>query len=481
MALLWTLQAQGQKRPRPGESWGFQGMGLTNVATSALSTLLSNGGIGTGLNVQELVSEQIQADSGPLTLLQNQQSQLSSQTSALNNLSSDLSSLLTAVNDLTDITGGLSSQQANSSDSSVLTATADTTAQQAVHNIVVSSLATTGSYYTNPSQLPASGTTQLATGGSFTIQAGTSSATITIDNSNNTLFGLAAAINNSAVGNAVTASVVQDSTGARLAIVSDTSGAAGDITITDTGNSTGLNFTKAVTGADASLTVDGIPVSSATNTVTGVLQGVTLNLASANPHETVTLGVQSDSTQAVSAINQFVSAYNQFISDINTQFAVDPTTGNAGVLASDGILSLIQDQLFGAINYSGSGSISNLATIGLNLQNDGTIQVDSATLNSALSTDFSAVQSFFQSTSSGAGQALLTAVTNLTDSTQGPVALDLQGISQQQSDLSDQISDIQYNLSVEQQNLVTKYSQVNTVLEQLPALQQQISEQLTGI
>jgi len=455
-------------------------MGITNTATSALSNLLSNGGLGTGLNVQQLVSQQLQADSGPLTLLQSEQAQFSSQTSALNTISADLLALQGTVQDLTSLTGALSSEQATSSDNSILTGTANSTAQQAVHNIVVKSLATTASYYTNPAALPASGSTLLATGGSFTINAGSNSATITIDSTNNTLQGLATAINNSAVGGSVTASVIQDSSGARLAVVSNTSGAPGDFTITDSGNSTGLNFTKPVSGVNASLAVDGVPISSATNTVSGVIPGVTLNLNGANLNETVALSVQPDAATATTAINQFVTTYNQVVSDLNAQFAVNPVTGSAGILSNDSTLSLVQDQLFTAINFSASGTIANLASIGLNLQNDGTIQVDSATLSNTLQGNFSAVQSFFQSTATGVGQALTSALSNVTDPTQGPIALDLQGISQQQSDVSSQISEIQYNLSIEQQNLVTKYSQVNAVLEQLPVLQQQISQQLAG-
>jgi flagellar hook-associated protein 2 len=455
-------------------------MGVTNTATSALSNLLSNGGLGTGLNVQQLVSQQIQADSGPLVLLQNQQTQLSAQTSALNNLTADLSSLQSALNNLTDITGGLNAQQVSSGDSGILTGTANTTAQKAVHSVIVKSLATTASYYTNPATLPATGSTPIATGGSFTIHAGSNSASITVNNTNNTLTGLAAAINNSTVGSAVTASVIQDSTGARLAVVSSSTGAVGDFTVTDAGNSTGLNFTKPVTGTDASLTVDGVPISSATNTVTSAIQGVTLNLVAANPNETVALGVSPDTTQAATAINQFVSAYNKVIGDLNAQFAVDPTTGNAGILGSDSTLGLVQDQLFNAVNTVGTGSIVNLGSIGVNLQNNGTLQADSTTLANALNSNFSAIQDFFQSTTTGVGHALSTGLTNVADPTQGAVALDLQGISLEQSDLASHISDIQANLFQEQQNLVAKYSRVNVILQQLPILQQQISQQLAG-
>jgi len=463
-------------------------MSATNTGTTAVGSILSSGGLGTaatgglgtGLNVQQVVAAQIQADSAPLVQLQNQQTALSAQSSALNSLEVDVSNLQAAVFNLTDFSGGLNAQQVNSSDPTVLTGTASTSAQTATHNIVVKSLATTASYYTNPTTLPATGTTPLATGGSFTIVAGTNTASITINSTNNTLTGIASAINNSTVGASVTASVISDSSGARLAIVGNSSGAANNFTVTDTGDTTGLNFTKAASGADASLSVDNIPISSASNTVTGAIQGVTLNLASANLNETVSLNVTPDTTQAGTAISQFVTAYNTVVGDLNTQFAINPITGSAGVLSSDSTLSLVQDQLLTAINASSAGSVTNLGSIGINLQNDGTLAIDVPTLTNALNSNFSAIQNFFQSTSSGVGQALTSGLTNIADPTQGSISLDLKGITQQQTDLASQILDLQSNLTLEQQTLITKYSNVNVILQQLPALQQQISGQLAG-
>src|SRR4029077_14327053 len=98
---------------------------------------------------------------------------------------------------------------------------------------------------------------------------------------------------------------------------------AGDFTVTHSARWTGLNFTKPVTGTNASLTIDNIPISSATNTVTGAIQGVTLNLVAANLNATVTLNVSPDATQATTAINQFVTAYNKVLGDINAQYVVD--------------------------------------------------------------------------------------------------------------------------------------------------------------
>ena len=158
----------------------------------------------------------------------------------------------------------------------MLSASADSTAQAGTHSIVVNSLATTASYYTNT---VSSATTTIASG-TFQIAVGSNPAvTVTVDNTDNTLNGLAAAINGQKIG--VTASVINDANGARLAIVSNTSGSAGNISVSN--NTTGLTFNQAATGANASLTVDGVPVNSTSNTVSGVIPGVTLNLAGAAP------------------------------------------------------------------------------------------------------------------------------------------------------------------------------------------------------
>ena len=125
--------------------------------------------------------------------------------------------------------------------------------------------------------------------------------TVTIDNTNNTLDGLAAAITSLNIG--VTASVINDASGARLAIVSNTSGAANDLTIANV--SSGLTFTKGATGTNASLTVDGVPISSATNSISNTVAGLTLNLAGADPNTQVQIAVAPDTTKGDAGRHRF--------------------------------------------------------------------------------------------------------------------------------------------------------------------------------
>ena len=303
--------------------------------------------------------------------------------------------------------------------------------------------------------------------------------TVTVDSTNNTLSQLASTINNQNIG--VSASVIQDSNGYRLALVSTASGAPGDIAVS--GNTTGLSFTKAVTGTNASLVVDGIPISSASNTVSNVISGVTFSLGSPSPSTPVTVNVNPDSTQATTAINNLVSAYNTVITEINTQFNVASDGSGGGPLETDNSLRDVQSQLLGALSYSipGNSGIVNLASIGVNFNNDGTLSVDSGKLSSALSSNFSAVQNLFQNSTNGFSQNLSTVLSNINAPGTSILSLDSQSLNSTSQSLTKQISDLQAALAVQQVNLTAIYAQVNTTLQELPLLESQISQQLASV
>jgi len=188
--------------------------------------------------------------------------------------------------------------------------------------------------------------------------------------SNDTLTSLAGYINAQKWG--VTASVVNDASGARLALFSQSSGTPGALAVAN--NTTDLSFSAPAGGTNASLTIDGVPFSSATNLIAGAISGVTLNLASAAPATTVQLTVGPDASQATTAINDFVNAYNSVIGVLNTQFTVDPTTNTEGPLGGDSALRSLQSSLLNDVTYSISGNngLVNLAALGVDLNNDGT-------------------------------------------------------------------------------------------------------------
>jgi len=427
------------------------------------------------IDVQSLLTSVEQANAIPMQLLQQQQSTLQTQSSTLTSIENDINALSTAVSALSNTSGSINSLTATSSDSNLVTATADPTAATGTHTIVVNSLATTSSYYTDP---VASSSTPITTG-SFQITVGSNPvATVTVDNTDNTLSGLAAAINGQNLG--VTASVVTDANGARLAIVSNTTGSAGNITIAN--NTTSLKFNSAVTGTNASLTVDGVPINSASNTISSVIPGVTLNLVGADAGTTVSLSLSPDASQATSAVNSFVSAWNTVVQDLNSQFNVASDGTGGGPLEADNTLRGIQNQLLSAITTSvaGNNGLVNLASIGVNMNTDGTLTVDSGVLSNAVSNNFSSVQSLLQGTG-GVATILSSTLNQITDPTQGSITLDLRGMSQQNQDLTNQINTMQTQLASQDQLLVAEYAQMQNTLDQMPMLQSQITQQLGSL
>lgn len=154
-----------------------------------------------------------------------------------------------------------------------------------------------------------------------------------------------------------------------------------------------------------------------------------------------------------------------------------------GPLESDGSLREAQGALLGAIAHSVSGNngFVNLQSLGISLNNDGTLSVDQGTLSTNLSGHYSDIQNFLQSTGTGFAQNLSTVLRNLTDAGTGALGLDAKGLAQTSRDLASSISDLQSLLATRQASLILVYSRVNATLEELPLIQAQLSQQLGSL
>lgn len=435
---------------------------------------------GNGIDVKSVVNAILNQQTGPLTDWQNQITDLSTQAGLLNGLNNNLTTLAATVLSLANPHGPLASQSAVSSQPNILTASAKTSAPAGIHTIVVSSLATTGTLYTDPladgntSFLPdgvTAGDLQLQVGGAN----GVTHDIVITQGGNDTLSTLADYINAQNFG--VTASVVNDANGARLALYSQSTGAPGALAITN--NDTDLVFNAPVGGTNAAFTIDGVPLSSATNTVTGAISGVTVNLASAAPGTPVLLTIGPDATAATTAISNFVDAYNTVIGTLNAQFTVNANTNTQGPLGSDSTLRTLQSTLLKDVTFSitGNSGLVNLASLGIDLNNDGTLSVNQVgtdthpSLSSVLATNPSAVQSFFENAAgSGFANNFNNDLFSLTDTIDGIVNLDIAGNRAHQKALTDQITNLQDRLTAQQAQLTALYSRVNATLESYPSL-----------
>src|SRR5665213_155580 len=311
---------------------------------------------GTGFDVSTTVSTIVANLQNVETPWKTQLTSLESQDTAISSLGTLFSHLSNDMSRLTDFTGIMAQKTGSSSDTNVVELTAaSSSAIAGAHTVVVTSLATTSSGYLAPIT---TSTDTLA--GSITLQAGATGAqTITLNSSNNTLAGLAAAINSSGVG--VKASVLTDSAGSRLSLVSGTSGQNGTITVSansivdSSQSNAALGYTaSSVVPADAHLTVDGVNLTSASNTVANLIPGVTFQLLAPSATQTgggleqVQVVIGNDNAGVESAVNTMVSDYNSLISAINTQQG--DTSNTPEPLFGSPTLSLLQQQLLGGLN-----------------------------------------------------------------------------------------------------------------------------------
>ncbi len=152
-------------------------------------------------------------------------------------------------------------------------------------------------------------------------------------------------------------------------------------------------------GADASLSVDGVVITSSSNTVEGVIPGVILNLKKAAVDTTLTLTVGRDYEGVKKKIEEFVTAYNSAIDAINAQMAYDPANQKpGGPLFGDGTLRTVKSNLTGIVlnQISGvSGNFSTLGLIGIRLGKDSKLTIDDKKLQGYLETNFDDVKRLF--------------------------------------------------------------------------------------
>jgi len=430
---------------------------------------------GQGFDVATTVS-QIQASEQAIeTPWQTQLTALQAQDTVFSSLGTDLSTLTSSLQSLTDAEGVFAEMEGSSSNTDVLSLTSTGTGAVAgSHTITATQLAQTSSYVSTPIT-NASDTLS----GSVTIQG----TTFNVDSADNdtTLASLSAAINSADIG--VTSSVLTDSSGSRLSLVSGTSGAAGQLSVTaslsdaSSGNSS-ITFQTGEIGQDANLTVDGVSITSPSNTVTNAIPGVTFQLLSASSTNPVPVQVQitNDTTDIGTAMSSFVSAYNAVITDINTQEGND-SSGNPEPLFGSPTIALLQSGLTGSLfTGSASGTISNITQLGLSVNNDGTLTLDSDTLNSALNSNFTDVTGFLQNTGSF-GQTMATTLNNLgTQAPDGAIYLAQQQNTAQEAALNLDITNENGTLAAQKTTLTDELNTANEILQSIPSQLNEINE-----
>ena len=389
---------------------------------------ISATGLGSGLDIEGLVKQLVSAERMPIEQrIFRTESSLTSDISALGVLKGALSTLQASATSAS-ATSTYSQRNVSSSDSSKISVTATNAAVLGSYSAEVTSLATTHSVairsqFSSLNETVGTGSLIFTFGktgytahasdntndtyDSFTAKAGVASKTVTIDGTNNTLTGLRDAINEADIG--VSAVIVNDGLGYRLLVSSNASGAENSIQIavTDSGDSNntdgnGLsrlafnssagtaNVYQTTAAADAAFKINGLSLSSPTNTVASAVDGLTLNLL-ATTTTAATISVTDNTAGIKVAIGDFVAGYNDFVTKVDGLTAFDATSKVKGPLLGDFTTRTISSQLRTTLSAAATGyvgSYSRLAEIGVTVSSTGQLVVDDTVLSSALKTNF---------------------------------------------------------------------------------------------
>jgi flagellar hook-associated protein 2 len=435
---------------------------------------------GQGIDVASTVTQMVTQLQGAEKPYKDQLTALQSQDTVISNLGSLLSTLSSDVSALTDPVGVLSGKLGSSSDNNTLTLlSASTTATAGSHTVTVQQLAQTS---TEASSAVAANDTL---SGSFTFHIGSgSSQTVSVDPANATISSLAATINQAGLG--ITASVVTDSSGSRLSFISQTGGAAGQISIdssalSDTTSGSAVSLIPGQAGQDALFTVDGIQTTSATNTITGAIPGVTMQLLGKSASGTqVQVEIDNDTSSVTTALSTMVKDYNAVVSALSAQEGKD-ASGNAEPLFGSPIISQLQQMLSSALNTPSVTTLTSPTQIGLSLNGDGTLSLNTDQLTTVLNDNYSGVQALFQNTKSF-GLNLEQAVNNAgTGSTKSLLTQAQNANSTAESNLSSTLSTMDARIATQQSSLTAELNAANQTLQEIPMQLNMVNEIYSAI
>jgi flagellar hook-associated protein 2 len=456
-------------------------------------------GIGSGLDVAGLVTKLVDAERTPvLTRLAMKEATLQAQLSGFGLVRGALDKVKSALDALNSPTL-LTTNKATVSDDSRFTASADASAAAGSYSVQVSQLAAAqklaSGTFAGPDVVVGTGTLTLALGGK--------SASITIDDGNNTLAGIRDAINaaRDASGRplGVTATLVTSTGGSEpagtyLLLTSNVTGAANTISLTASGGDGGLAALQYQTGAgdnglterqapaDAVVQVDGFTYSSASNTVTGALAGVTLNLK-ATTTTPVTLVVSADTGAVRGKVQALVDAYNGLHQVIKQQAGYDTAAGKGGVLIGEPALRNLEAQLRRALTDppgGAGGPIKSAADLGIGFDASGTMTFDGGKLDALLAGDRSAAAGFLQGSQGVIGR-LRGVVDGYLGSAGGIIKARTDGIDRRLKDIADQRDALATRMDALQQQYLKQFNALDSLLGQLQSTGTFLTQQLAAL
>jgi len=437
-------------------------------------------GIGSGADWTSMIEQLVALESRSLNRLQSDDAQLDRQISDYGLVKSAIDTFKSKVDALRDAST-LTVFSGSSSDEDVLTASTDASAVASTYDVVVSRLASrdklASSSYADSDTAVGTGTLSVTVNGD--------TLDLTVDSSNNTLSGLRDAINDSVDNPGVVASILNESGGSRLILTSSETGAVNAVNVSvvddDSNNSDASGLSKLfyigvgddglaeqiTTAVDAQLTIDGFDIESASNSVTGAVSGVTLQLKSLGSS---TVDIDQDTSQVEEKVGEFVSVYNTLMSQFDTF--------DAGSLARDSGLRRIGQGFTAILNSPAviGGVDSYLFEAGITRDKYGVLSLDSSQLSDTLAGDFDKISKLFSDDATG----FATRFYDFAETVLNEIVVSREdGLSSRKRMLQTQMDRQELHIEAYEKTLIAQFRSLDTTMSSLMATSNYLTGQLS--
>lgn len=437
---------------------------------------ISAAGIGSGLDIESIITSLMQVEQIPLQNLQSKAGDLLTQVSAYGTLRSALATFQDSVSGLTSA-DSLTSYSATSGNADAYSVSADNTAAVGSYSISVDSLA--AAHKLGSTTLIADSSTLIGNSGDqMTITVAGQS--FTVDIGGRSLASIQDLINTATDNVGVSAGIVQESsTSVHLVLTSENTGVDNAISVSFT-DSLGaaiadpLGMTEIQAAKDSQITIDGTYViTRSSNTISDAIGGVTFELL-AQTASASQMTISQDNDSITSAVSDLVDSYNTLMSSI--------TKLSDGELSGDSTLRLIESQVRSLIGGSVAvaGSFKYASQLGINFEKDGTLSFDSTALTTALQSDRSSVIDFFTNADSGLAIKLDSLMDGMLQ-TSGLIDAREEGLNARVDATNDSIDRMQYKLQLAEKRYRAQYTALDTLLGQLQTTSNWLTGQLDSL
>ena len=462
---------------------------------------ISVSGIGSGLDINSLVSQLMAIEQRPLTLLNAKEAFQQANISAFGQVRSALSALESAVKGLGK-SDNFFAKSASSSDSSLATATATSGASTGSYTMKVLQLAQSQSVVSSPITNPGLGTGELtinfgkyaydadgnATG--FTPNDENSSLSITFDKGGS-IEDLRDAINKQGDGK-IKANIIDNGSGKQLVLSGVDMGDDAGFTVSGTGaleefsydasNTASSSMQSMQQAQNAKVMFGGLEISRDSNKLENIISGVTVDLVSADPDKSVTIKVAENHSAATGAMESFVKAYNEFASTIASLTAYDEKTKEAGLLLGDSTIRTLQSQMRSMLGEKipGGGDYDSLSKLGISFTKDGMLEFNKNKFETALKAPNSKVGDFFVGTEGFAAKAQ-SLLTNYLDNTSGILVKRTDSINTTIKNIDKQREALAVRLESIEKRYRSQFTSLDLLLSKMNSTSSYLTQQLSNL